>query len=255
MGFDEEAYHYDVTFSDRSVGQEQRAQVHQYLEMNKLDVDQHILELNCGTGIDANYFLNKRNSILATDQSEGMIKKVQERNTDIQCEVLSFQNVNSLHEKYSLVFSNFGGLNCLSPDEMKTFFSDVVDRLKTNGQLVLVIMGKRCAWDNFFLFLKGKWKEIGRRNTTKPLELVIQENTVSTWYYSPKEIRRMATDQLLFVDQKPIGLFVPPSYLAEFCDKYVFIFRFMKFMDRFFRWKIFSNYGDHYLIHFSKKDT
>lgn len=251
--FDLEAPHYDKLFSDTIVGKEQRRQVHRALEKDGLFTGQHLLELNCGTGIDALEFHRRGNTVLATDQSPGMLDMARKHFPDGEFAQLRLQDVRNIQGTFSLLFSNFGGVNCLSPEELNTFFSSASDLLKPGGHLVLVVMGKRCWWDNLYLLLTRKFTRIGRRNTTLPVPVPVAERVVSTWYYSPKDIRKMTEGCYSRVSLRPIGVFVPPSYLAPYFDRHRSLFGVLKSLDRLFRWRPLADFSDHYYLCLQKK--
>ena len=251
--FDHEAQSYDVHFSDTCVGKEQRRQVYQELSKDRLFNKQRVLELNCGTGIDAQTFLRRGNSVLATDASEGMLIEAQKRIPKENTRELRLQELDSLNGNFTLLFSNFGGINCLDHVQMKSFLKAAADKLEEGGTLVLVVMGKRCKWDRFYLRSKGKKSEINRRDTDLGVEVPITGGNVTTWYYSPKELISLSAEYFSVRTQKPIGLFVPPSYLAPFFERRKLSFGFLKFMDRLFRFPGCSNFSDHYYLSLRKK--
>jgi len=166
---------------------------------------------------------------------------------------LRLEELDSLEGDFTLLFSNFGGINCLNHAQMKSFLKSAADKLEEGGTLVLVVMGKRCIWDRFYLRLKGKKSEIKRRDTNSGVEIPITGGTVTTWYYAPKELIALSTENFTVRTIKPIGLFVPPSYLAPFFDRRKRSFGFLKFMDRLFRFPRCSNFSDHYYLSLRKK--
>ena len=251
--FDSAASGYDLEFTKTRVGQAQREQVYRALKADGLTRNQSVLEINCGTGEDALQFHHWGNTVLATDFSEEMLEVARKKFPKGDFAQLDMKNIGNLENQYSLIFSNFGGINCLSPEEFKQYLSDKSACLLDNGYLVLVIMGKKCLWDNFYLFMKGKWSKLRRRNTTKPLEVSVGETHVKTWYYSPKDVKRMLGENFTVKHVKPIGLYVPPSYMAPFFEKKGFLLSLLKFKDRFVRLPLFSNFSDHYYISLTKK--
>lgn len=78
-----------------------------------------ILELNAGTGLDATYFASIGHTVHATDGAEGMIRvlkqKIQNHSLDgrLTCAHVPFEKIETVKGHFDLVFSNFGGLNCL----------------------------------------------------------------------------------------------------------------------------------------------
>jgi len=116
-----------------------------------------------------------------------------------------------------------------------------------------VIMGKRCIWDNFYAFLKGKWSQIGRRNTSKSVEVPVADGFVSTWYHSPKEVKRLLSEQMELDRIAPVGLHVPPSFLAPFFEKRPKLLNALNRLDNMFTHRLFSNLADHYYVRIIKK--
>ncbi|MEE9349311.1 MAG: class I SAM-dependent methyltransferase [Flavobacteriaceae bacterium] len=162
--FDHIANKYDTDFTYSEIGKRQRKSVYKYL--NKLPNNLSVLELNCGTGEDAIWFANKGNTVLATDISLEMIKvgeakvkgidniKFQQLDINIlnKTEILPVvqndkTNTNIIltergtsdkeSQKFDLIFSNFGGLNCLNATELKIFFANAKELLNLNGKLIL----------------------------------------------------------------------------------------------------------------------
>ena len=87
-------------------------------------------------------------------------------------------------EKFDLLFSNFGGLNCLSKQDLKEFLNNSKSILKPQGMLALVIMPKYCIWEQLYFFLKGDFKNMKRRNTNKALVSNVDGIQIPTWYYN-----------------------------------------------------------------------
>ncbi len=217
--FDREARHYDALFTDTSVGKAQRAQVYHALEKDGLFSGRRVLEINCGTGADALEFHKRGNTILATDISPGMLETAGERFPEGEFVQLDMRAIGTLDGNFDLIFSNFGGVNCLSPEELQAFIGNCSAKLSPEGFLVLVIMGKRCWWDNVYLLLKGRFSQLGRRNTTKAINVPVADTVVATWYHAPREVKRMAEKHFHSVRQVPVGLWVPPSYMAPFFER------------------------------------
>ena len=126
-----------------------------------------ILELNSGTGIDAEFFANKGFTIHCTDLSDGMVEQMKSKfssgkfsaKTTIQ--KCSFTELNKIGDKkFDFIFSNFGGLNCI-PDlnEVTKFFPSL---LNNKGKVCLVIMPPLCPWE-LIQSLRGKFKFVVRR--------------------------------------------------------------------------------------------
>lgn len=250
--FDHYAVEYDSIFTDSHVGRLQRDQVWRYIEQMRLPKQLSVLELNCGTGVDAQRWAEHGAKVLATDISLAMVETASRKYPHIAFRQLNITESPLLSSEYNLVFSNFGGFNCLSPEEVQNYFKTVGNHLPDTGCLVLVIMGKKCSWDRWYMRKKRRWSDVARRNTAQAVEVPLGNTMVKTWYYSPEDIRQLAEPAFKVTGLKPIGLFVPPSYLAPYFEQHSIQLRFLGLLDRLFGWKWFANAADHFLIVLNK---
>lgn len=246
--FNPAAFTYDAQFTFSIVGQAQRKLVWHHIYKMRLEPYHTVLEINCGTGEDAYRWSKLNKFITGTDISPKMIEVAKTKFPGISFEGLDIRKINTYQRKYDLLFSNFGGLNCLSPEEIRRFFENVYTQLPQSGRLILVIMGKKCVWDRLFLILKRKWKLRNRRNTINNVEVHVNGSMVNTWYYSPREIQQFTNNKYTVERAYPIGLFVPPSYLSSYFSNKKSWMKLLEFLDRLFSFRFLANYADHYLI-------
>ena len=245
---------YDSQFTNTRIGIAQRTQVWNAVDQLKVHNKASILEINCGTGKDASIWFDRGYSILSTDISNDMLAVAKQKYPAIDFQELDAKDLNTLSNKYDCIFSNFGGLNCLSPEELRNFFKSAKNLLSPSGKLVLVIMGKKCFWDQLFMFLKGKWKDIYRRKTDNSLSVNVDGKSVNTWYYSPNDIIKMAGNDFRMISKKPIGLFVPPSYLSSYFENKKLTMRILSCLDSAFGFSFLSNRSDHFYISLEKNN-
>jgi len=159
----------------------------------------------------------------------------------------------SFNKTFDLIFSNFGGLNCLSPKQLDSFLKTSINLLNPSGQLVLVLMPKHCLWEQLYFLLKGNFKKMKRRNTKEPVLANVNGISVSTWYYNPSDMLSMTSALYNLKKLKPIGLSIPPSYLeSSFLAKPPFLNMFKK-IDTIITGSFWAKYADHFLISFEKK--
>lgn len=256
--FDVASKSYDSIFTYSKIGLAQRKFVY-----NNLDVifntqkKLNILELNCGTGYDAINFAKKKHQVLATDISEGMINVSKQKNTldNLEFKTQDINNINSstFPEKFDLIFSNFGGLNCLSSTEIEAFFKTATKLVTKNGKLILVIMPKHCAWEQLYFNLKGDFKKAKRRLTTNYVLANVEGIDVKTWYYNPNDIIKMSENYFNVNTIKPIGLSIPPSYLEKSILSSKLPMAIFKGIDTIFTGGNSAKYADHFLIELQLK--
>jgi SAM-dependent methyltransferase len=256
--FNSYAAEYDQHFTQSPIGRMQRERVYRHL-LPLLNKETKLLEINCGTGEDALFLSPKVAHILATDISTEMIKEAKRKKgkTNIMNVDFAAIDARTLHKNldscFDLLFSDFGGLNCLSSEELKLFSENISSFIHTQGKLVLVIMGKKCLWENF-LFLKQKDKRLYRRNTDSGVPTNINNSTFNTYYYSPRQIEFLFADSFIAKKIRPIGFFVPPSYLNPYFLNKKWALRLLISLEKLVgSFSFLSNYSDHYLIVLEKK--
>lgn len=260
-GFDIAASTYDDTFSKSKIGVAQRDIVWKFLE-KKETFGKNILELNCGTGVDAIY-LAQKNTVTATDSSEEMLKitkaKIDQNGLQSNCKTilwnLNDQFTGDKEEKYDIIFSNFGGLNCLSPEALKNLSSELYSLLKPGGEMIFVVMGRFCLMESLYFLFKGKWKSVFRRGSKKPIIAALNKGAeVGIWYYSSNKIIQLFNQFFVPKGKYPVGIFIPPSYFESFIKKHPTIFDSFVKADKLLRGIGFlSCLSDHYIVELKNK--
>lgn len=261
--FDRIASSYDKAFTYSQIGSLQRASVWAYLDEH---LPHHqslkILELNCGTGEDALYFAKRGHSVLATDISPQMVQvaahkaRTHEVNAQIKTRVLDINQLHTLKNKesFDLIFSDFGGFNCIHPDNMYKMAEATHELLTPNGRFISVIMPTRCLWETLYFLGKGNFKRAFQRYTYQSVDVPVTGSNVKTWYYSPWFMKHTCQSLFHVKGVKPIGFALPPSYLESFFQKRPkMLMRLNKWEHKLARFSSLSKYSDHYLIDFSKK--
>ncbi len=257
--FDPVAAGYDQEFSHTAIGYLQRKEVWKYVEQvleaaeNKV---LNILELNCGTGEDALFLAKRGHQVLATDISSGMVgvtaKKIKKAGLEalVNTKTLRIQQLQQLsNQKFDLIFSNFGGLNCLSADELATMASTLPTLLNPNGRLIAVVMSSFCVWETIYFLAKADIKNAFRRRDKEGVVANLGASDIHTWYYSPSTFTAFFKTSFYRAAIKPIGIAVPPSYLNPFVIKRGWLLRGVKTWEqRLNQYQGLGAWSDHYLI-------
>jgi ubiquinone/menaquinone biosynthesis C-methylase UbiE len=260
--FDILAKTYDVDFTTSQIGQLQRKRVRTFLTrlLNEMNRPLKILEINCGTGEDALWLSSLGHAVVATDASAAMIEKANsklsnnnEGSSNINFLQCSFHQLAHIfkEDQFDLVFSNFGGLNCVSEEVLMHLSNDLSTLTKNDGQLFFVIMPKNCLWEILYYSIKGKFKTAFRRRNSS-IDFAIDKEQVPVYYYSPGKLKKLFNTAFQCLNKKPVGLFIPPSYLEK-----QFGYR-TKQLNRLNRWEekcspaALASFADHYCISFIK---
>jgi ubiquinone/menaquinone biosynthesis C-methylase UbiE len=223
--FDHIASAYDSVFTKSAIGLLQRKRVWSYIEnvipeLNGFEV----LELNCGTGEDALLFSEKGFNIIATDISHEMLKitqrkaeqySMQHRISSHYFDIESFDET-LFNKKFDLIFSNFGGLNCIDPTALKKLLNKLPAILNPGGRFIAVIMPKFCAWETLFFLMRFQLKKAFRRLTSREVISNLDGVLLKTWYYHPSEIKNWSRKDFKVITVNPVGIALPPSYLENF---------------------------------------
>lgn len=243
---------YDDTFTHSLVGRAQRDRVWKLLgeEINtgkKLSV----LEINCGTGHDAFWLAKQGHRVLATDSSPEMIETAKSKNSHhlIEYRVFDFTKPGDLPEKnFDLIFSNFGGLNCVGESELKHVLASAENCLAYGGKMIAVIMPDKCLWDQVKSLKHGKYNIRGK----SPVEVNVEGMKVKCWYYSPEKMEQLG-EPMKRLKLHPVGFFIPPSHFEKKMQRWWWFFRWLCLLEKkISHIRFLARYADHFYISLEK---
>ncbi|MEO5562039.1 MAG: class I SAM-dependent methyltransferase [Chitinophagaceae bacterium] len=239
--FDTLAADYDSSFSRSLTGSSQRMQSRKWLSAFLKDKQNLcILEINCGTGDDALWLASLGHQVVATDASAAMIQEAKTKQVlhssqhpvqFLQCDFTDL-HAGLEHQKFDLIFSNFSGLNCVPANKLRLLNNHFHDFLNPGAHIAVVIFGKYNWWETFYYLLKLNPVKALRRWRNGPSFMKSKDgHTQPVYYYS---IRRFLSllNQFTFIEKRPVGLFIPPSYLEPFMQKNPRLFRFLEKLEQ-----------------------
>ena len=249
--FDDCAETYDRDFSDTLIGTVQRNLILECVFKHLQQTDR-VLEVNCGTGVDALRLATACSFVLATDVSQEMIKKAREKlafskRTHVRFEVMDIRDLSSRHsEKYNFLFSNFAGLNCLNRVDLDVFARNAKSSLHPDGLLILVFLGKKCWQEKLYFMLKRDERK-NRRLQPEGSDVKLLSQSVRTYFYSKEEICDVF-HTFEFIESFPVGLIVPPAFMEKRHKRHKWLMPFLVWVEKKLRFSSLSDYGDHFLI-------
>ncbi|MEZ7901661.1 MAG: methyltransferase domain-containing protein [Flavobacteriales bacterium] len=257
-GFSKIAEEYEELEESSSLIQYKRKIIRGHL-LNRLDKGSNLLEINCGSGLDALYFAKRGYKVLATDVANGMLQEVKlkiGRNKlegKLSCQKVSFDELSKFEEKqFSGIFSNFGGLNCIDGSEINQVIKDFAKIIKPRGVITLVIMPKNTPYE-WLRILKGNKSAFRRLNTDGVIANVKGEK-IMTYYHSAGEVKRMLKQDFENIQIENIFTFGPSGSSYHYPKKYPFLFKVLITIDKFLnKIGVLKGVGDYYIISASKK--
>ena len=214
--WDTAAETYVQDFSGTSIGETRRYAV--WRRFAKIfSPGQKLLELNCGTGIDAVHLARQGIQLVACDISSRMIDFARQHaastNTSelIDFKVLPNEEIGSLEGEHVFdgAFSNFCGLNCV--EDLDAVARDLRRLVRPGGPLLLCMMGRFVPWEIAWFMAQAKPGKALRRlrrndfRSTDPGTVRIQRPSVS-------EITRIMAPGFKLRRWSGVGIAVPPTY-------------------------------------------
>jgi len=256
--FDAVAQGYDLEFTETAIGKMQREIVLTSLLEGGSLLRPRAFELNCGTGADAISLAQLGYRVLATDISPVMIEVAKNKaqkaglSDQIQFKTLDINDINpdNLGAPFDLVFSNFGGLNCISPEQMRIFGKKLPGLVAPNGYFRVVVMGRFCCWETLYFLLKGKPRMAFRRFQKNAVPARLNAHTmVDTWYYGPYELMDLlGRSGFELTSLQAVGFWLPPSYLNPFFEKRRWLLNGLNRLEKWCRGRFWAFGADHYIL-------
>lgn len=229
-----------------------RRQIHAHC-LRHFKQEDHLLELNCGTGIDAVFFATHGMHVHATDISKGMLselqkkiseRKLEDRITTQHCSFTELKNVEK--QNFDGIFSDFGGLNCVQ--DIESVIHSLKLLLKPGGIVTLVIMPPVCPWEIMLAF-KGNFKTAFRRFKSNGAASHLEGQTFMSYYFKPSRIISAFGKDYELKELQGLGSIVPPPYLEKFLKKKPGLFnRLKKFDEKFSHTFPFNRWADHFIL-------
>jgi len=260
--FDAVAAGYDEAFTSSKIGQAQRAVVWRELART-FRSGQRILEIGCGTGVDACFLAERGVRVLACDPSSRMIdvttRRIHQSGLQelVQTRVLAAENLPSLRsgEKFDGAFSNFGALNCV--EDLRKLAIDLAGLLKPGATALLCWMGPYCAWEIlWYLAGRNRVKAFRRFKSGGVTAKIGEDAFVHLQYPSFRSIQRSFAPEFRVRSMQGVGVAVPPSYCESWAGRHPHLLElFSKFDLRLGRCPGIRSLGDHLLVRLQREPS
>jgi SAM-dependent methyltransferase len=220
QAFDAAAEDYDRAFTETPLGRELRQIVWRSLA-DAFQPGTRVWELNCGTGEDAVWLARRGVRVVASDGSAEMLalaaRKAAANQVSDRIEFLRYDFSTPAAGRPVFEFdgalSNFGGLNCI-PD-LRAVAKVLARSIKPGGRLIVVIMGRWCAWE--ILWHLGHFQPVRafRRFARGGTASSLGSGTVRVWYPAAGTVQRAFHPEFKIRRIRGLGVTLPPSYLQQ----------------------------------------
>ena len=207
----------------------------------------HVVELNCGTGVDAVWLGQRGVVVVATDAAAEMVAVARRRGADArQLRAESIADL-ALLGPFDGALSNFGGLNCVSD------LSEVVDGLaaclRPGGSALLCIMGPVVPWEWIWYLLHRQPRKAFRR-----FARVTWWRGMPIRYPSIRTTRRLLTPAFEVDRVWALGTLIPPSYAESWAQRRPRALEWLARTERRIeRWPVVAQLADHYVVEVSRR--
>jgi SAM-dependent methyltransferase len=213
---------YERDFAGTLIGFTRRRAVWSLLDQ-VFSPGQRILELNCGTGVDAMHLAERGLRVLACDLSPRMIELCRARvsaagaGRRVTLRALPTESIGSLvgEGPFDGVFSNFSGLNCV--DDLAEVARNLELLLKPGAPALLCVMGRFVPWEVLWFLAHGQPRRAVRRFRTGPWQ---QADDFTVRVFSVGDLIRALGPAFQLKARRSIGIAVPPSYMEQWARRY-----------------------------------
>ena len=219
----------------------------------ELPVGSRLLDLGCGTGLDALEFAQRGYNVVATDWSPQMVERTRARaaaagqEQHLVARHVGIQELDKLDGEFDGIYSNFGPLNC-APD-LPRVAAECARLLRPGGSLVFSVIGRICPWEVGHYALRGRFRRAGVRAARGATAVGMNRHTIWTYYYLPREFYRPFAGHFSLHNYRALSLFMPPPYLVDYYRrKRDWCERLGRLDDRFGALPVLRDMGDHFLI-------
>ena len=212
-----------------------------------------LLDIGCGTGIDAQHFARSGYSVLATDWSPHMVERTAARaitsglSEQLGALWVGAQELHQIHGEFDGAYSNFGPLNCV-PD-LKLTSRECARLMKPGAHMIFTVIGRLCPWELGYYLAKLRPRRALVRFERAMTAVGLNTHTVWSRYYTPHEFYRCFADEFELVSHRALSLFLPPPYLVDLYERLPHLGRALGWLDDHLGgWPVLRGAGDHFLI-------
>src|ERR1035438_3275371 len=193
--FDIVAADYDGPRGNNDQIQDMRREMWQSLDA-MFSTSSRLIDLGCGTGLDAVRMAKLGHLVTAADWSPLMVQRtsnraerehVGDRVRSIALGAHELQRLDGAGQ-YDGAYSNLGPLNCV-PD-LGDVSRECARLVKSGGALVFTVIGRYCPWEIAHYVRRRRWARATVRFARHVVPVSMNNHIILTRYYGPREFYR-----------------------------------------------------------------
>ena len=259
--FDSVAADYDGPRGNNDAIQDMRAEMWRWLDAT-FAPGSHLIDLGCGTGLDAVRMAGLGHQVTATDWSPQMVERTRDRAERaglagrVQALPVGAHEMERLDGRHAFdgAYSNLGPLNCV-PD-LGVVSRECARLLQPGGALVFTVIGRVCPWEIAHYALRRRWDRVAQRFARHVVPVGMNKRTIWTRYFTPREFYKDFEAEFTLEHVRGLCVFVPPPYLTWIRERHPgWHERLWRWDRRVANWPGMRAMGDHFLIVMRKRSN
>ena len=266
-GYDTLAPTYDEEIGGNPIGERMREVFRKALESAFREGD-FVVEIGCGTGIDALWLTRKGIQVVATDISGEMLQRLREKakanglNGRVRTRKLPAREIGALAEEFGPAafdgaYCHAGALN-MEP-ELPRLPVEVARLLKPDAPFVCSVINRTSLFELLFYPLVMRPRKAFRRlGNSIPIPISrrppLNRYVVPSRFFTPRELVRLFQKEFVAERVQGLRIFLPPSNLAEEYAALKPAFGFLEFLEnRLSGRRPFNSWGHHSILTFRRR--
>ena len=177
---------------------------------------QRVLDVGCGTGIDAIALASMGIQVVGIDGSAAMIERLREKvaaarlEDRVDARVLEIQNLRELcDERFDGIVSAFASLSSLA--DLSAFARDAAELVQPRGRLIVHLLNRFSLWEFLGYLMRRELASAARVGRVRRRSFTIGGQAVAhTLYFTDEAYRRFFARSWTRRDSYSLGALRPP---------------------------------------------